>query len=78
MMSDRARALPFDDHSYGAADASFIYSCAAANLTLFTVDRLNMLINRRNDLSSHTWKEEKQAFKKRLECISEKIEDIFI
>jgi len=78
MMSDRARALLFDDHSYGAADASFIYSCAAANLTLFTVDRLNMLINRRNDLSSHTWKEEKQAFKERLECISEKTEDIFL
>ncbi len=78
LMSRRARSLAFDDYSYGAADASFIYSCAASNFKLCTVDRLNMLISRRDDLSSHTWKEEKSTFKEKLECITDQPEDVMI
>ena len=78
LMSNEAKNLKFEDLSYGAADASYIYKGASSNLTICTVDRLNLIINRRNDLSTHTWKENNLFLMDRLDLIAEQYEDILI
>lgn len=70
---------PYPEKSFGAADSSFLTEASKIVDEVLIMDSFNMLINRRSDLTSHTWRLNFDEIKQSLVELETSVQDdIFV
>jgi len=70
---------PYPDEAHSAADSGFLLSAKLDGKIIVTWDSLNMVVERRDDQATHTWKVDSERLKKTmLRTPYPSLEDLFI
>jgi hypothetical protein len=72
------RKYRYSPNGYRCSDTSFFLNAALSDAKALVVDELNMLVERRNNIESHTWKMEEEDLKKYADFICYGKNNMFI
>lgn len=72
------RLSRYPDHSYGAADSFFLLNAKFDNAVVAIVDNLNAVAVRRQDISSHTWRQSEEKIASNAQYLCKGVGDVLV